>query len=245
MAVSLIHFLKINQLTNNLMFMNSLRPIFSIALIAFSAFALSSCKDDPSPEPVVSVTYNDLDADYAPLVFGPIPGPPTRPAQKKKYTLFSFKTGQIVANADSATTKWDIGFRATSIILNGGTSGPGSAGTIVQKGIFDELKEAPETGYILDNSANNAFAISSSPFVTGVTTTTNNWWFNSGSNTSTIVAPLAGQIILIKTNDNRYAKMEILSYYKGAPATVNNLTDLDRYYTFRYVYQPNDTRSFE
>lgn len=226
--------------------MNSLKPIFSIAILALCAFALSSCKDDPSPEPVVSVTYKDLDADYAPLVFSSNPAvPPTRPAQKKKYTLFSFKSGQIVPNSDSASTKWDIGFRATSIILNGGTSGPGSTGAIVQKGIFDDLKEAPETGYVLDNGSANAFAISSSPFVAGVSTTTNNWWFNSGSNTSTIVAPLAGQIILIRTNDNRYAKMEILSYYKGAPASVNNLTDLDRYYTFRYVYQPNDTRSFE
>jgi HmuY protein len=223
--------------------MNSVKSIFSIVLLMACAFALSSCKDDPSPEPVVSLTFKDLNADYAPLVFGP--GPPTRPTQKRKFTFFNFKTGQIVANADSATTKWDIGFRATSIILNGGTSGPGSAGAIVQKGIFDELKEAPESGYVLDNGASNAFAISSSPFVSGVTTTTNNWWFNSGTSTSTVIAPLAGQIILIRTNDNRYAKVEILSYYKGAPVTVNNLTDLDRHYTFRYVYQPNDTRSFE
>lgn len=226
--------------------MNSLRSLFSIAFIALGAFTLSGCKDDPSLEPVVSVTYNDLDADYAPLVFGSNPTvPPTRPTQKRKYTFFSFKTGQIVPNSDSASTKWDIGFRATSIILNGGTSGPGSAAAIVQKGIFDELREAPETGYVLDNALTNAFAISSSPFVSGVSTTTNNWWFNAGTSTSTIIAPLAGQVILVRTNDNRYAKLEILSYYKGAPATVNNLTDLDRYYTFRYVYQPNDTRSFE
>ena len=130
--------------------MNSIRSTFSIGLLVAGVFALSSCKDDPSPEPIVSSTYKDLDADYAPLVFGA--GPPTRPAQKKKYTFFSFKTGQIVANSDSASTKWDIGFRSTSIIFNGGTSGPGSVGAIVQKGIFDELKEAPEAGYALDNS---------------------------------------------------------------------------------------------
>lgn len=223
--------------------MNSVKTIFLLVLVAGSTFFLSGCKDDPSPEPIVSTTYKDLDADYAPLVFGA--GAPTRPTQKRKYTFFNFKTGQIVANSDSASTKWDIGFRATSIIFNGGTSGPGSAGAIVQKGIFDELKEAPEAGYVLDNSATNSFAVSSSPFVAGVTTTTNNWWFNSGTSTSTVVAPLAGQIIIVRTNENRYVKMEIVSYYKGAPATVNNLTDLDRYYTFRYVYQPNDTRSFQ
>ena len=56
--------------------------------------------------------------------------------------------------------------------------------------------------------------------------------------------PTAGKIIVAKTSDGRYAKMEILSYYKDAPATPT-FNNEARYYTFRYVYQPNDTRSFE
>jgi hypothetical protein len=219
--------------------------LFSLIVLGFAGSFSSCSNNDPAPVALSAVVYKDLNADYAPLVFGSNPAlPPTRPAEKKKYTLFSFKTGQLVANTDSATTKWDIGFRSTSIIFNGGTSGPGTASAIVQKAIFDEVKLAPTTGYVLDNKATNSFAVSSAPFVTGVTTTTNNWWFNSGSQTSTIVTPIAGQIIIVKTTEGRYAKMEIQSYYKGAPTTVNNLLDLDRYYTFKYIYQPGNSNSF-
>jgi len=206
--------------------------------------ALSSCSNnDPAPVALTGIRFNDLNADYAPLVFPTAGGQPTRPAQKRKYTFFSFKTGQIVANTDSATSKWDIGFQSTNIIFNGGTSGSGSAGALVQKGIFDEIKTAPTSGYILDNKTTSVFAVSGRP-ATSPAAATNEWWYSSGSANSTIVASIAGQVIIVKTTEGRYAKMEILSFYKGAPATVNNLSDLDRHYTFRYVYQPGQTNSF-
>ncbi len=224
--------------------MKMFKSILSVLVLCVVGFLFSCSNNDPAPVPLSAITFKDLNADYAPLVFGSPSAPPTRPAEKKKYTFFSFKTGQIVVNADSATLKWDIGFRSTSIIFNGGTSGPGAAGAIVQQGLFDEIKEAPTSGYVLDNKTNNQFAVSSAPFVAGVSTTTNNWWLNSGTQTSTIVSPIAGRVIIVKTADGRYAKMEIQSYYKGAPATVNNLTDLDRYYTFKYVYQPENKSNF-
>ena len=36
------------------------------------------------------------------------------------------------------------------------------------------------------------------------------------------------------------AKVEILSYYLGAPENPDAFTDPSRYYTFNYVYQPNE-----
>jgi len=224
--------------------MKMFKSILSLLVLGVVVSLFSCSNNDPAPVPLSAITFKDLNADYAPLVFGSPTAPPTRPAEKKKYTFFSFKTGQIVANADSATLKWDIGFRSTAIIFNGGTSGPGAAGAIVQQGLFDEIKTAPTTGYILDNKTANQFAVSSSPFVAGTTTTTNNWWLNSGTQTSTIVSPIAGRVIVVKTADGRYAKMEIQSYYKGAPAAINNLTDLDRYYTFKYIYQPGASNNF-
>jgi hypothetical protein len=221
-----------------------MKSIFSFASILIITLFFSSCdKSTTAPAPLNSVTFPDLNADYAPLVLNPA-GPPTRPAEKKKYTFFSFKTGALVTSADSATNKWDIGFRATSIIFNSGTSGPGTAQGQVITGIFSELVTAPESGYQSDNKSTNSFVVSSSPFTPGASST-NNWWQNSGSGSSTIVAPIAGKIILVKTNDGRYAKMEILSYYKNAPAAPNNLTDLDRHYTFRYVYQPAASTSLK
>lgn len=224
--------------------------LLSSCFLLFSLLFITACtNNDPAPAVLSAITFKDLNADYAPLVFSSDPAvPPTRPAQKRKFTFFSFKTGQVMTIADSSkSTLWDIGFRSTSIIVNGGTSGPGVGGVIVQQGIFADIKTAPLTGYVQDNynpiTKSGTFAISSSPLATGVTAT-NQWWYNSGTNQSTIVSPIAGQVFIIKTADGRYAKMEITSYYKGAPVTVNNLSDLDRYYTFRYVYQPGNSASF-
>jgi hypothetical protein len=229
--------------------MKMFKSLLSLVLV-FSVLFLTDCSTEEAivPEvPLESIVYKDLNADYAPLVFKPGDPRPTRPAQKNKYTFFSFKTGAIVPNADSATNKWDIGFRSTSIILNGGTSGPGTAGVIVQQGIFTDIKTAPSTGYVQDNynyvTKTGTFAISSSALATGATAS-NQWWFNAGSAQSTIISPIAGQVFIIKTSEGRYAKMEVLNFYKGAPATINNLTDPDRYYTFRYVYQQQATTNF-
>ena len=225
--------------------MKFLNYLFTFAIIFSFSLAISSCSDDdPAPIPVVSTTVSDLDADYAPFeqIVGPPTGPPKRIGETNKFTFFNFATGQIVDNADSATANWDIGFRHSEIIFNGGTSGPGTAVAQVVQGIFDELNEAPEAGYKSDNDP--TFVVASSPLPPGAPAA-NYWWQNGGSGSSTIVSPIAGQIIVVKTSQNRYAKMEILSYYKGAPASPNNTEDLDRHYTFRYVYQPNDTRKFE
>lgn len=221
-----------------------------LSLVAFVLLLNISCtNNDPAPVALTAVTFKDLNADYAPQVFGA--GQPTRPTQKKKYTFFSFKTGQIMPNAipasDSASTKWDIAFQGTSIIVNSGTSGPGSAEVIVQQGVFSTIKSVPTTGYTKDNynytTKTGTFAISSSPLASGAIPT-NQWWYNSNTPTSTVVSPIAGQVFIIKTTDGRYAKMEIQSFYRGAPTTVDNMLDLDRHYTFRYVYQPNGTTTF-
>ncbi|MFM8851527.1 MAG: HmuY family protein [Cytophagales bacterium] len=222
-----------------------MKYIFStLALVSLTA--LFSCSDSsPAPVPLNAIVYKDLNADYAPFDFTiPTQGEPARPTQKRKYTFFSFKTGAVVANSDSATNKWDIGFRATSIIFNSGTSGPGGTQAQMVTGIFSELTVAPEAGYQSDNSAARAFVISSSPLTPGATTT-NNWWQSTGSQNSTIVTPIPGRLIVIKTSDGRYAKMEILSYYKGAPVLPNNVSDLDRHYTFQYVYQPAASTSLK
>jgi len=218
---------------------------FSFSVLFFVSTVFLSCDDEPTPQPVVAQTIRDLNADYAPLVFNSS-GPPTRPGETGKFTLFNFKTGEIVPNTELNSTRWDIGFRATSLIFNSGSSGPGTVVAQIQNGIFDEITEAPESGYASDNgtAAPPLFVISPSPQPPGSSVLTNQWWRNGGSNTSTIVTPIAGRIIFVRTGDNRFVKMEILSYYKGAPAAPNNITDPDRHYTFRYIYQPNETRAF-
>lgn len=158
-----------------------------------------------------------------------------------KYTLFSFEQGTTVANADSASAKWDIGFRGTTIILNSGVSGPGSAGGQIVDGIFEELAEAPATGYAQDTDAAKAIRGSGG------------WYTYTAEATVPhhAILPNAGKVLVLKTASGKFVKMEILSYYIGNPSTTTaEFADLStrpasRYYTFRYLYQPDGTANLE
>ncbi len=189
--------------------------------------ACSTSSDDPAPVPLTATTVKDIPADPT-VISGtgqPLPG-------TNKFTLFSFVSNTTVANADSASTKWDLGFRGTTIIVNGGTSGPGQGAALIQSGIFDELKTAPTTGYAQD--AKPAYAIPSG---------SDKGWYNYNP-TANLITPLAGKVIFLKTAGGKYAKVEILSYYKGAPATPTPTSEA-RHYTFRYVYQPDGSTNLQ
>ena len=215
--------------------MKSFKLFLSLILIIGLITLTVSCSDDPTPDPVVATIYTDLAADPGTGV-NPNTGQPT--GITNKYTLFSFKTGTIVANSDSATTKWDVGFRRTTIIINGGTSGPGAAGAIVKSALFDELNEAPADGYAVDNkNATGGASLYAIP-----TGSTKGWYTYDAS--ANVIKPTAGKILIFKTADGKYAKVEVLSFYKGNKSAPTS-ADVSGYYSFRYVYQPNDSKSFQ
>lgn len=217
--------------------MNLIKSLLSLVLVAGFAIAFTGCNESEDPLPVVATTISNLPADPG-TGFNPTTGQPT--GLTKKFTFFSFKTGEIVANADSATNKWDLGFNGTSIIVNSATSGPGTSQAQIVSGIFDELTAAPEAGYLSDN---DPAPIAGAPNANlAIPTGSGKGWYTYDG-VNMVNKPTAGKIIVVKTSEGRYAKMEIISYYKDAPAnpTFNNLA---RYYTFRYVYQPNETTSF-
>lgn len=118
------------------------------------------------------------------------------------------------AVADS-NGQWDIAFRSTTIRVNGSSQLVTSS--------FDTLSVAPETGYAAGNAGT--------------------WYDYSGEPNHTIT-PKLGKVLVIRTVDQKYAKVEILSYYQNAPAVPSGLLHTARYYTFRYVYQADGTRAF-
>lgn len=147
------------------------------------------------------------------------------------FTLFNLSKGVIVPFADSASTKWNLGFQTTNIITNSGTSGPGKDSTqIVQQG-FATVIEAPAKGYRVDNGT--AYAVPSG---------SGNGWYTYDITVHSI-KPTENRTIVVKTEGKNYSKIGINSYYIGAPA---NPTFLDistaRYYTFDYFYQADGTR---
>lgn len=201
-------------------------PKLNVAFLLFSAVIFSACDGDDET-PVIQLeasTVADLNS-----------------TSSKNFTLFSFADGAVVANADSATAKWDIGFRGTTIILNSGVSGPGNAAGQTISGIFEEIKEAPVDGYAVDGTTKAIIG--------------SNGWYTYTADAPTgpknAILTIAGKILVLKTADGKYVKVEILSYYKGNPNTTTaEFADLatrpaSRYYTFRFIYQEDGTTNLE
>lgn len=203
-------------------------------IAALSLVALTSCSDDSTTPavPVQSRTVRDLAADpTTPVSTTGTSTTATQPvAATNKYTLYRLSDSTIVANTDSATTRWDIGFRATNIIVNGGAIRSGQGGAYVHSGTFDALTTIPESA---------TFATDQSASQLAIPTGSGNGWYNYAN---TIITPIPGRVLVVRTGDGKYAKVEILSYYRGAPATPT-ATSVSRYYTFRYVYQPNGSKT--
>lgn len=186
---------------------------------------LFSCSKDNAPTvvPVETKTFKNLAA--APTV-NATTGQPQAPTSK--FTFFSLRTGEVIANTDSTTDKWDLGFRGTTIIVNGGTIRTGKGGLYIHTGLFDEFKEVPATATFLVDESTTKLAL---------TPASGQGWYNYNA-MANIISPIPGRVLVVRTGDGKFAKVEILSYYKDAPATPDQ-NSVARHYTFRYVVQPN------
>ena len=201
--------------------------------------ALVACSKDEEttvvPVPVSAIIVKDLPAD---TVTGLVNN---RPQYAGSITYYSLVDNKIVTKADSATTKWDVAFSSTKILVNSGTSGPGIGGAFVYVGLFDALKTIPaDSNFATDNSK-------ASPSQYAIPQTGQTWFIYDEFNR--LITPAAGRVLVIRTALGKYAKIEILNYYKGGITPAATASDLEksskqRYYTFRYVHQPNGTKTF-
>ncbi|KAA6432640.1 hypothetical protein FEM33_23235 [Dyadobacter flavalbus] len=142
-------------------------------------------------------------------------------ANAKPFQYFSLVKGKEVSADSAKTAGWDLAFSKTTILVNGGSSGPGNGGAQMSEKRFDTITEAPQQGYKTDNENGNAIAGGSG-----------NSWYTYDMGIHAIV-PIPGRTILVKTASGQFAKMEIINYYKGAPENVP--TEESSYFTFRYV----------
>jgi hypothetical protein len=195
-------------------------------------FLVSSCSEDsvvepppPSASTMTVDTIKNLNGDT--LSTG-------------RFTYFSLSTKSEVTGADTVSNKWDIAFRGTTIWINGGSvrfgiGGAIAAGAPVYSGIypltnFDTISAAPVSGYGLDNSNTNL----------AIPTGSGNGWYTYDAAANYIQA-IPGVVLLIKTGDGKYAKLEILSYYKNSTPDPMPFPTNFRFYTFRFTYQADGT----
>nr|WP_297789614.1 HmuY family protein [uncultured Allomuricauda sp.] len=204
----------------------------NIVLAAAISMALFSCsKDDdgaPEPDPIQVDQVSNLHAPQTGGQGQPVGG---------DFTKFDFETGAVT----TSDTDWDIAFRGTTIAVNGGAetgtadepARSGDVGATIVSGTFDSVTTAE--GLSFSQDADGSFAIP---------TGSDNGWYNYNFQTN-IVSPIPGKVLVFKTSEGNYAKVEILSYYEDAPASPDPSTDTGRYYTFDYVFNPNGETSFE
>lgn len=209
-------------------------PFSRFALLTLTTATLglaSSCSDDSddtnavAPALQVQTASNLMPASSGTTATG-------QPATPKHHAFYNLAASKEVPYTDSASTKWDIAVRGTTILVNGGTSGPGKGSAQVVDGLFAELAEAPRTGYKQDAATAKA-----------IPTGSGNGWYNYNSTTH-LITPIAGKVIMLQTADGKYAKMEVVSYYKDAPAAPT-ATSTSGCYTFRYLYQPDGSRNLK
>ncbi len=198
--------------------MKNLRTVLGSLIIAF-VFASCSSNENQEPDqqlqPVESKKIENL---YAPAEGrGNYTGP---------FTKFNFSEGKQVEGDN-----WDIAFRATEIIVNGGEKGflledidrVHDASMVLVESTFAGITEAPVDSEFRQDAA-DALA---------VTKGSGNGWYTYNFS-SHLITPTPGRILIVKTHDGHYAKVEILNYYKDEDTSSES-----KYFTFTYTYNPN------
>jgi len=194
--------------------------------VALLFLGLNSCSSDDNDEQKKSeleiITVENLHApgDVRDYQTGEI-------IQEGTMKYFSFSQGMAVEE----TADWDIAFKGTSIIVNGGINGDTDAAATVVNSTFAEVVEAPSDGdFRVDTDIINAIPSGSG-----------NGWYNYNPSNH-MITPIAGRILIIRTHDSKYAKVEILSFYKDQTTTPSQ--EDGAYLTFNYTYQTDGSKNF-
>lgn len=208
-----------------------MKKIASLSFVWLLAIACNNKQDTPAPaNPTLEVkVVKNL---YAPNDV--VDRQTGQVIEERPFVKFSFAKGTVV----EADESWDIAFKGTAIIVNGGASTldnvlrNGNAAAYMVDDVFEQIRQVPiEAVWRQDSNENYAI-----PRGAG------NGWYNYNFQTH-LISPIPGRILLFRdAQASGYAKLEILSYYKDAPANPNPMQDTSAYYTFRYVYQPNGTQ---
>jgi hypothetical protein len=149
-----------------------------------------------------------------------------------EYTKFSFSEGDIVDGGN-----WDIGFSGTTIIVNGGSV----------FGVNEPNRTGVAAAYIVEGTTLSDVTIIDESLFLQDSETALSITDDSGANDSGwchydfithMISPIAGKILVFRTHDGKFAKMEILSFYNNMNPSTN---PYGGYFTFNYVYQANST----
>ncbi len=220
-----------------------------ISIIIALALALTSCKKEDwgqvfsygeAQEPQVclvnakkdfEVQYNKVGNFYVVYNLKALAeGKGYRPEDKfGPFIKFDLEQGKI----SESSTEWDIAFRYATIIINGGEKTGrkdepernAQASAYIEKKAFEKVQKLDERKLQQDKSKNLAIS-------DDVMNKSGVWFYNMKEH---YVLPLSGCTIMIKSRNGKFYKMQIRSFYLGAPALPQPADESYGYYTFRYA----------
>ena len=207
--------------------MQKLSLLLSVLILFFTSCEKSSNSDIIVNEDVI--TFFELNASQYIVN-------PSDSVLTGKYERFSFSEGDTVSHDN-----WDVAFRGTTIIVNGGDSYNinqperiGNAAVYIATGVMLDIRTVDLSKLEQDNT--------SGPAIVDDLGISGDGWASYDMSTH-IISPIAGRILVFRTHDDKYAKMEIVYYYDSANPDPSN-GDYGGYYTFYYVYQSDGGLTF-
>ena len=155
---------------------------------------------------------------------------------RENWAYINLTKGEMVDITDPATSMaWDLGFKRTEVIANGGANGPGKTGALALKDIsFEDVLEAPESNYVSDTDQIATFARGDGWYT--YTGPPNHWVL---PNPKVYVLRIAPDTQTEPTSPYHYAKARFIGYYEN-----NETKEGSGNITIEYVLQDDGTRSF-
>ncbi|WP_133249965.1 HmuY family protein [Marinifilum breve] len=208
--------------------------LLALGLLFSTSFLFTSCSDDDNIVPVEAKEVIIDASDYT------------------KWVYFSFEEGKIVGESAANETRdaldWDIAFHRYNFRTNSGTSGSGQGGLLEstentgQIG-WDNVVEAPETGYKVDEDITIMQVFEMPPTPTTYVTTGGSTVMTGGTEVGLTVSfdmstrqySVNDQIYVIKTADGKYAKLWVSDFYDADSKS--------GHVTLKYSYQEDGSRS--
>ena len=149
-----------------------------------------------------------------------------------KFTKFSFSEGDTINH-----NNWDVAFRGTTLIVNGGEKShndqpdrSGNAAIYIAIGSMSEINYIDTNRLLQDNSSGSAVLENMMVDDLGIS---GKGWASYNYQTH-IISPIPGRVLVFRTHDDNYAKMEILYFYNSPNPEPQN-RDYGGFYTFNYL----------
>ena len=146
-------------------------------------------------------------------------------SSEKDWIYFDFSRGSEVKIHDSSSLEWDLAFRRSKVITNGGATNKFGKAGMLDMGVvdFNTVSEVPDDNYVVDVSTRTE---TKNPVLLK--------WYKYNYLSHKLSAKK--NIYAIRTSDNKFAKIQFISFYCD-----NKETGCIR---MQYVYQDNGSNSF-